>query len=555
MNQESTLVMEEQNQILEQAAAKPLVRPSYVAYALLTLILLLTCAIRIHLRNIPLERDEGEYAYAGQLMLQGMPPYKLAYNMKLPGTYAAYALIMAVFGQTTEGIRFGVLVVNLATIFFVFLLARRFGGPIAGVAASASYALLSVSPAVLGFCGHATHFVVLAALGGILLLLRAIEQERKFLFFCSGVLLGVGYLMKQPGAIFGFFGALYFLRTRYRHGVQWRALAGPLGLYSLGAVLPFLITCLLLWRAGVFGTFWFWTVSYASQYASNNGLVIGSYFCFLTFNRILDAAMWIWVIALLGLIVVCLDRRSIERSQFLLGFLIFSFLAVCPTLAFRPHYFILMLPVVSVLAGVAVSVGTSKLISLTGRRSLQYAACGLFTLVLVACFYKERAFFLEMDPIAACRSVYSLEAFPEAVPVADYIRRHTSEDAKIAVLGSEPEIYFYAHRHSATGYIYTFGLMEDQKYAIRMQQEMIAEIEASRPEVLVFVNLYTSWDPGRNSDELIYKWARRYIQDHYEISGVVDVPMTKTNYRWGADAKSYSPKPYYAVMVFNRKAS
>jgi len=88
-----------------------------------------------------------------------------------------------------------------------------------------------------------------------------------------------------------------------------------------------------------------------------------------------------------------------------------------------------------------------------------------------------------------------------------------------------------------------------------MQQEMIAEIEASRPEVLVFVNLYTSWDPGRNSDELIYKWARRYIQDHYEISGVVDVPMTKTNYRWGADAKSYSPKPYYAVMVFNRKAS
>lgn len=37
----------------------------------------------------PLERDEGEYAYAGQLMLQGIPPYQLAYNMKLPGTYAA----------------------------------------------------------------------------------------------------------------------------------------------------------------------------------------------------------------------------------------------------------------------------------------------------------------------------------------------------------------------------------------------------------------------------------------------------------------------------------
>ena len=41
-------------------------------------------AIRIRLLGIPLERDEGEYAYAGQLMLQGIPPYEFAYNMKLP---------------------------------------------------------------------------------------------------------------------------------------------------------------------------------------------------------------------------------------------------------------------------------------------------------------------------------------------------------------------------------------------------------------------------------------------------------------------------------------
>jgi len=45
------------------------------------------------------ERDEGEYADAGQLILQGVPPYTLAYNMKFSGTYAAYAVIMAIFGQ------------------------------------------------------------------------------------------------------------------------------------------------------------------------------------------------------------------------------------------------------------------------------------------------------------------------------------------------------------------------------------------------------------------------------------------------------------------------
>jgi hypothetical protein len=88
-----------------------------------------------------------------------------------------------------------------------------------------------------------------------------------------------------------------------------------------------------------------------------------------------------------------------------------------------------------------------------------------------------------------------------------------------------------------------------------MQEQMITEIEAARPQTLVFVNLYTSWDPNRNTKELIYEWARRYIQDHYEITGVVDIPMTKTNYRWGNDAKNYTPKPYHAVLVFTRKAS
>jgi hypothetical protein len=556
MNQEQVAVLtEEQNENLGHASAKPSLQHTRLAYVLLALVMLLTCAIRIHLRHIPLERDEGEYAYSGQLMLQGVPPYKLAYNMKLPGTYAAYALIMTVFGQTAEGIRMGVLVINLATIFLIFLLGRHFGGPITGVLAAASYALLSVSPSVLGFCGHATHFVILAALGGILLLLKAIEQDRKYLFFWSGVLLGIGYVMKQPGAVFVLFGALYFLRTQYRPGIKLRALAEPLGFYSVGAVLPFLITCLLLWRAGVFGTFWFWTVSYASQYASNNGLTLGSYYCYLIFSRILMSSMGIWLIAGLGVIAVCLDRRSTQRSQFLLGFLVFSFLAVCPTLAFRPHYFILMLPVVSVLAGVAVSAAASRLKALTEKRILRYAPYLVFALALAASFYKQRDFFLETDPNAACRSVYLLEPFPEAVPVADYIRQHTPENSTIAVLGSEPEIYFYAHRHSATGYIYTYGLMENQKYALKMQEQMISEIEAARPQTLVFVNLYTSWDPNRNTKELIYEWARRYIQDHYEITGVVDVPMTKTNYRWGSEAKSYTPKPYYAILVFNRKAS
>ena len=76
----------------------------------LALILALTAAARLLAIDAPLERDEGEYAYAGQLLLQGVPPYAAAYNMKFPGTYGAYAAILAVFGSSIRGIHAGLMV-------------------------------------------------------------------------------------------------------------------------------------------------------------------------------------------------------------------------------------------------------------------------------------------------------------------------------------------------------------------------------------------------------------------------------------------------------------
>lgn len=88
---------------------------AYVPWVLLALIVVLTAAVRVRLADVPLERDEGEYAYAGQLILQGVPPYAMAYNMKFPGTYYAYAVILAVFGETARAVHLGLLVIHAAT--------------------------------------------------------------------------------------------------------------------------------------------------------------------------------------------------------------------------------------------------------------------------------------------------------------------------------------------------------------------------------------------------------------------------------------------------------
>jgi hypothetical protein len=118
----------------ERAESQPLAGARYLPWLLVALVIVFVALIRLRLLQIPLERDEGEYAYAGQLILQGIPPYQIAFNMKFPGTYAAYAAIMAIFGQNAGGIHLGFLLINAGTIVLVYLLGKRVFSMVAGVA-------------------------------------------------------------------------------------------------------------------------------------------------------------------------------------------------------------------------------------------------------------------------------------------------------------------------------------------------------------------------------------------------------------------------------------
>ena len=52
--------------------------------------------VRLRLLGLPLERDEGEYAYMAQQLLQGVLPYTESHSMKFPGIYFVYAGILAI---------------------------------------------------------------------------------------------------------------------------------------------------------------------------------------------------------------------------------------------------------------------------------------------------------------------------------------------------------------------------------------------------------------------------------------------------------------------------
>ena len=409
------------NQPAPNSSSKGLV---YLLPWLFVLVVLLFVGfIRVRLLDMPLERDEGEYAYAGQLILQGVPPYELAYNMKLPGTYFIYALGMAVFGQTSAGVHLTLLAANALTIVFVFLLARKLFGTTAGLVACASYGVMSVSVPVLGMAAHATQFVVLFAVPATLLLLQTDENKRVRTLFFSGLLYGLAFLMKQQGICFCLFGWLFMVTRAMRDKPLYSPGFVKAGFaFGGGMFLPFGLTCLVLACAGVFSRFWFWTFTYAHSYVTAESWQDGMRYLVGYLKGTSDVALGFWTILIFGLPLALFEKGIRRQTCFAAGFGLCSFLGVAIGLYFRTHYFVMALPAFAILLGAAV-------VSL--QRAIRFKIIAnvfkslpliLFATALAWVIYYQSQFFFEWSPVQNGRIIYGLNPLEESAAVAQYVR-------------------------------------------------------------------------------------------------------------------------------------
>jgi hypothetical protein len=509
--------------------------------------------IRWRLRDVPLERDEGEFAYFGQLLLAGLPPFRVAYSLKLPGTEAAYAIAMALFGQTAAGIHIGLLLANAATTALLFLLGRRLLGTAGAVAAALAFAWLSASSALLGLFGHATHFVVLPAVGGLLGLLRAVESGRLSAFLGAGVLLGAAAVMKQPGAVFPVFGAAWVAWSRTRAGASVRRLLAEEGVLLAGAALPLALVVGWVLAAGTFDAFWFWIVRYAGEYSTALPPSEGAGYLAHGAARAFAEAPLLWLLAGTGLLLAAWPRWPLRERAFLLGLPAFSFLGVSAGFYYRPHYFLLLLPAAGLLAGVAVLLAVERA---PQHRRGRAATLGLAA-VAVGCAQTaiaQRRLLFESTPAQVSRAIYGGNPFPESPEVARYIAARTAPDDRIAVLGSEPQIFFYARRRSATGHVYVYGLMEPHPLARARQEQRAREVEAARPAYVVWVLVPTSWLMRPESDRWILQWAQDYVSRGYDLVGQVQIlGPDRTEYYWDDFAERAPERPVNRVLVYRRR--
>ena len=511
--------------------------------------------IRWRMLEMPLERDEGEYAYAGQLLLQGVPAYRMAYNMKFPGTYLAYAAMLKVFGETVRGVHLGLILTTSLSTILIFLLGRRLVNAVAGVGAAWTFALLSVNVLLMGLAGHATHFVVLFSSLGMWLVLDAVERGGNWRVLGAGCAFGVAILMKQHAALFAVLGLGYLLWpvAGDRSRTWWERIRRGL-VFGVGCGVPLALVCVWLWQAGVFDRFIYWTFGYAQEYVAVPLAKAPAVFKMMA-GACLSPSWGLWALSGAGLVCGGMDVRFRRVTAFLGVWLALGFLSICPGFRFRNHYFLMLVPPVAMLAGLMLGLAVDWLKRTGPVRVVAGILVSGFLLAHLSGARNNWQVWFESSPVEASQKIYRQQGCAEAEEVARYIRAHSAPEAAIAVLGSEPQIYFLAQRRSATGYIYAYPMMAGKPYARQMQEDMIRELEKNHPQYVVFVDIPVSWLARPYSDRSLFDWWQKYSAAHYDVAGLVEVsPDGKPVVHWDEALANYARVHPFAFLIFRLRA-
>lgn len=488
----------------------------FLPFVFLFFIILSTIILRMRLLEVPLERDEGEYAYIGQLILDGTPPYTEAYNMKFPGIYFIYAGILWLFGETHMAIHFCLLIVNVISIILLFFFARTAYDDWVAAAAASAFALLSMSYHVQGFWANAEHFILPFVIGAYLLLLSGLRKNRKDFILFSAVLFGCAAVVKQQGAFFGIFGFAVLLISlwqdkSFERRNYWKYISTYIG----GVALPLIACFSYLVYVGVFEKFYLWTFAYAREYSSLVPATDIWYYFYSSFHPLWQHTILVWIIAGVGLIALFFKAHCRQSCFFVLGLTLAGVVALSAGFYFRPHYFVLVLPGIALLFGIGIrfiyrvfSVGSSPLVR-------YIPPTFIIIITLVSTLIAHRDVLFQYSPDRVTKMIYGSCPFTFSSMIAKLIREKTSKEERIAIIGNEPQFLFYSQRRSATSFIYTFSLVEDQSFAEQFRQEMIHQVEKAVPKLLIYTHTTLDYFEKSKGQKDLDDWFLGFAKSHY----------------------------------------
>lgn len=479
--------------------------------SLLAVVILVTALVRLPLKNIPFERDEGEYAYIAWRMNHGEVPYRDWVDQKPPAIFWVYQTAFTLPLAPITAVHLVALLWSAASACALFFLARHFLDASPAALAALLFAILLADPMINGPSANTELFMLLPLILSQIVFLRAVQAARGKGWWAGlcGILIGAAIAFKQvAGVNWVLLIALYPMFARKPERTM-RATLTFAGASACGIAVVWLIIASWFYFHRGFDEFVYQVLTHNLQYVRS-----------LSFTE-----RWRNFTAILGrlsagqLLVLAMASLSLAGRQilggwkglaFVFGWLMTSFAGVSASGQFFPHYFQQLVPALCL----AAAIGAEWLIQARPfaqrpRGVLRVALTALLLLLPAQALYP---YSVRNSLAATLHEIYPLSYFEVAPALGERLAQLTRPDDKVYVFGAEPEVLFYARRVSATRYIFLFPLYGPYPDALANQRRVTEEVSRARPEVVLYSPQSAFFTPG--VEPYLTDWTHDYLGDY-----------------------------------------
>ena len=439
--------------------------------------------------------DESLYVLQAREWLRGNWPFSGVWDMHPPGAPAVIAAAFLLAGESLETVRLLGVVCVTATGYALIALVRVVGAPRSlGYAAAVLYAAHTL---LMGGLASNTEILFAPLIVSSLAIALAPGPPWPRLIG-MGLLVGCALLIKQvvtpEGCLAFAIFAWPLLRAR-----RWGLLAATAAAYAVLCLTPTMLVAGIYALRGEFGIWFESTVLAPLQYASGR-IPLEQMFWRITLSAL--AFRWLLAMAIPALLLPWADPSLRRLTLFALGWLAAAALAVAGPGFFFPHYFLILLPPLSLLAAIGAYAFAERLAGRQGRLMLA-AAVGLVAVDLVV---------LDIAPRLSRGFAMGTPDTPRRM--AALMNDELQPEDTIFVPNYQPVVYFLTQARLPTRFPFPVHLTGNFANLAGVDMDVeVARILASKPRFIVLDR--TEWFGMRPSAMSMLTEA---LEEGYELA-------------------------------------
>ncbi len=386
--------------------------------------------------------DEETYSVVANVIVDGGRPYLDAIERKPPLLFWTYAAVVEAAGKYNwPALHLVALSWTLATMAGLYFIGRGLCDRPAGLVAALLYSVFQPWWDFRNLAFNGELVMNLPVVWAWAIALRASQSRLRLELFLAGLLLGAGFLLKQPAAIAAVPLGIYLLLPAYRRSRAlpvWASFTQAT-LLTVGFCAALGLVALVLREQGILSQAYFWTITDHSipHVFWTKGIQHTAAFLGFCLPLVLGAAL-----GLLPRNRGLWTNREPERLA-LLGFLAASAIGTAAGARFYPHYYIQLIPPLALLAApfyAGLWAGRTRARHWLLRPAVTYTWLAL-TVIGFSIFH--------------WLGLASERATSET---GRYLLEHSEPNDRIFVWGQAPRIYLEARRRPACRYVVTFPL-------------------------------------------------------------------------------------------------